>query len=120
MAQLHVFTGVERRRRWNEEQKREIVRAAFAPGAKVADVARRADINSGLIYRWRQSLMAASSVGFAEVVVTPTASGPRDMLGPVIDVPVIDVVVSAEARVRIPASISPELAAAVISALAQR
>ena len=119
MAQIHVITGVELRRRWSDEQKREIVAAAFAPGAKVAEAARRADINSGLIYRWRQSLRAASSVGFTEVVVRPPASGA--LSGPSeAGVSVIDVVVSADARVRLPASTSPELAAAVIGALARR
>jgi transposase len=39
---------------WTEEQKRAIVAESFAPGAMVSDVARRADISSGQIYRWRQ------------------------------------------------------------------
>ena len=37
MAQVHVTTGVERRRRWSPEQKRAVV-AAFAPGAVVLQV----------------------------------------------------------------------------------
>ena len=56
MARVQVFTGVERRRRWSTEQKRAIVSAAFSPGAVVTDVARRADVNSGQIYRWRDEL----------------------------------------------------------------
>ena len=60
MARVQVFTGVERRRRWSAEQKRAIVSAAFSPGAVVTEVARRADVNSGQIYRchrtWRQTL----------------------------------------------------------------
>ncbi|MTJ82840.1 MAG: transposase [Telmatospirillum sp.] len=32
MAQVHVITGVERRRRWSDDQKRAIVAAAFSPG----------------------------------------------------------------------------------------
>jgi transposase-like protein len=32
------------------------VAAAFTPGAIVADVARRADVCAGQIYRWRQDL----------------------------------------------------------------
>lgn len=38
MAQVHVITGVERRRRWSPDQKRTLVAAAFAPGAVVAEV----------------------------------------------------------------------------------
>lgn len=65
MAQVHVLTGPERRRRFSVEQKRAIVAAAFARGAVVSDVARRADVCASLIYRWRRELGAAAS-GFAE------------------------------------------------------
>src|SRR3982074_229226 len=53
MARFEVITGPERRRRWSEDQKRAIVAESFAPGAVVSDVARRADISAGQIYRWR-------------------------------------------------------------------
>ena len=89
MGQVHILTGVERRRRWSAEEKRAIVAEAFTPGAVVADVARRADINSCQIYRWRQELRD-SGAGFSAVVVAPY--GPA-MNGPV--VPVIEVASSA-------------------------
>ena len=44
MARFEIMTGPERRRSLSEEQKRTIVAAAFASGAIVADVARRAAI----------------------------------------------------------------------------
>ena len=62
MGRIEIFTGPERRRSWSEEQKRAIVAAAFAPGAIVADVARR--FCAVQIYRWRQELGHASS-GFS-------------------------------------------------------
>jgi transposase len=68
MARLQIITGSERRRSWSEEQKRAIVSAAFAPGAIVADIARRAEVCAGQIYRWRQELRSACG-GFSEVVV---------------------------------------------------
>jgi len=40
-----LLSGPERRQRWSEEQKQALV-AAFAPGAVVAEVARRADVLS--------------------------------------------------------------------------
>ena len=113
MAQMQLITGVERRRRWSDEQKRAIVAAAFAPGAVVTEVARRADINSGQIYRWRRDLRIGSS-RIAEVVVSPT-SGSASISASVIDVALRD-----GGRVYIPASIPPELAAAVITALVHR
>jgi transposase len=59
MARVEVITGIERRRRWSEEQKRALVAESFAPGAVVSAVARRADVSAGQIYRWRQEVRAA-------------------------------------------------------------
>ena len=44
MAQVTVITGAERRRMWTAEQKQALVMAACEPGASVAEVARRADL----------------------------------------------------------------------------
>ena len=54
MGQITVFSGAERRRQWNDEQKLGFVAAAFAPGAVVAEVARAADLSPSQIYRWRR------------------------------------------------------------------
>lgn len=113
MGQVQVISGVERRRRWSDEQKRAIVAAAFAPGAVVTEVARRADINSGQIYRWRRDLQAEPS-GFAEVVVS-SGAGPLDRSASVIDVALSD-----GTRVQIPDTVSLELATAVLNALVRR
>jgi transposase len=53
MSRVEVLPGPARRRRWSAEQKRSIVAEAFAPGASVCEVARRRDVVSGQIYRWR-------------------------------------------------------------------
>src|SRR4051795_6264315 len=72
MARVEVITGPERRRRWSADQKRAIVAESFAPGAVVSEVARRADVSPGQIYRWRQELRAAT--GFAQVLIAPAES----------------------------------------------
>ena len=64
---MQIITGPERRRSRSEDHKRAIVSAAFAPGAIVADIARRAEVCAGQIYRWRQELRSAGG-GFSEVV----------------------------------------------------
>ena len=112
MARFEVITGPERRRRWSEDQKRAIV----APGAVVSDVARRADISAGQIYRWRQELRGAA--GFAQVLIAPAESAAANGVAPCPE-PVIEVEVG-KARVRIPSSIPAALAAAVIKALSRR
>jgi transposase len=53
MARVEVITGPERRR-WSAEQKRAIVAESLAAGAVVTEIARRADICPGQIYRWRR------------------------------------------------------------------
>jgi transposase len=108
---VDIITGPERRRSW----KRAIVAAAFAPEAIVADVARRAAVCAGQIYRWRQELGHPGS-GFSQVVITAMADGGNDRaaLDPA---PAIEVEFGGAARVRIAASTPPELAAAVVRAL---
>ena len=115
VASIEVLAGPERRRRWSSEQKQAIVAAAFAPGAVVRDVARRTDVTSSLIYRWRRELRATAN-GFARVLMAPAGDG----IGPPPPAPVIEIEFAGNARVRIPASVSPALAAAVVEALARR
>src|SRR5258707_9088334 len=69
MARVEVVAGPERRRRWSAEQKRAIVAASLAPGAVVTEIARRAEIGPGQIYRWRRELRVGQ--GFAQVVIAP-------------------------------------------------
>ena len=114
MVRVEVLSGPERRRRWSIEQKQAIVAAAFGPGAVVRDVARRADVTASLIYRWRRDLRAAAN-GFAQVLVAPAGDGVA-----VPAVPAIEIEFVGSACVRIPASVSPALAAAVVEVLARR
>lgn len=70
MSQVTIISGVERRRSWSPEQKRALVAAAFAPGARVSEVAARANVRMSQLYRWRRGFAeAARSGGFAPVVV---------------------------------------------------
>jgi transposase len=110
MARVEVITGPERRRRWSAEQKRAIVAESLTPGAVVTEIARRADICPGQIYRWRREIRVGS--GFAPVLIAPvgdsTGSGAA---------PAIEIEFAGKARLRIPASIPAGLAAAVVKAL---
>jgi transposase len=116
MARFEVITGPARRRRWSEDQKRAIVAESFAPGAVISDVARRADVSSGQIYRWRQELRGMA--GFAQVLIAPAESAATNG-EPSCAEPAIEVEVG-KVRVRIPGTIPAALAAAVVKALARR
>jgi transposase len=114
MAQIQVITGVERRRRWSEEQKRQIVEAAFAPGANVSEVARQADLHNGIIYKWRRELQPVAA-GFAKVAVIEDGIGSVERCGAT-----IEVALGNGAHIRIPSMVPTELAAAVVKALVRR
>ncbi len=113
MSRVEVLSGPERRRRWSEDQKRALVAEAFAPGASVSDVARRADVVPGQFYRWRQELRSAA-VGFAEVMVAPAPNDERSTPA------AMEIEFGRDIRVRIPAATPKDLASAVIKALVAR
>jgi len=78
-----VWVGPERRRRWTVEEKVATVREAFAPGARVAEVARRRAVSRAQIYQWRAALrdgrlgaVGGEVVGFVPVEVTDEAATP--------------------------------------------
>ena len=104
MSQITVISGPERRRVWTDQQKRALVAAVSAPGANVAEIARRADLRPNQIYRWRRQ-MGQAAHGFAEVQVRPD---PAPAMGTAITVEF------ERAIVRIPAGASPGLVSAVL------
>jgi len=117
MSQVTVFSGAARRRRWSWDEKRALVAAAFAPGAVVADVARRADLQAGQIYRWRRDLAGGGGPGrpaFAEIVLESPAPG-LDRL----EAGVILVELGGGVMVRIGASAPAPLVTATLRALSK-
>lgn len=104
MSQITVISGPEQRRLWTDQQKRELVAAVSAPGANVAEIARRADLRPSQIYRWRRQMEQAAQ-GFAEVKVQPDAV---PTMGPAI------IVEFERAIVRIPVGASAGLVSAVL------
>jgi transposase len=113
MAQVQVISGVERRRRWSEDQKREIVEAAFAPGATVSEVARREDIHNAMIYKWRRELQCSDS-GFTPVIVKADEAALCSRQN------VIEVALVNGTQLRIPSTIPADLAASVVRALVRQ
>ncbi|MEQ1610542.1 MAG: transposase [Hyphomonadaceae bacterium] len=112
MSQVTVLTGPERRRRWSEAERAAILAEAFAAEGVVADVARRFDISTSLIYRWRNLSRAPQGAGFSQVVVSEPA-GRRESAS---SEPAILVEVG-EARISISASAPAPLVTATLRAL---
>ncbi|WP_417267618.1 transposase [Celeribacter baekdonensis] len=51
-----VVVGVERRRRWRDDEKQAILEEVGVNGATATAVARRHDITRQHIYQWRRAL----------------------------------------------------------------
>jgi transposase len=120
VGQITVFSGPERRRRWNDEQRLQILTEAFAPGACPTKVARRHEISTGQLYTWRSKLLVDAppppddghGLGFSEAVVINGGDSPLPCSSAaiVIDLP-------RGRRITIFPSSSPALAAAALKAL---
>lgn len=121
MGQVTVFSGPERRRRWSNEQRLQILTEAFSPGPNVAAVARRHDVSTALIYTWRRKFCAARAepaspdlraAAFAEAVMIEDEGAIRASASPVL---VVDL--GRGRRVSIVASASPAIVAAALKVL---
>jgi transposase len=114
MVQVTVLAGPERRRRWSESQKLELVAQAFGPGGSPSQTARRADICTSLLYRWRRLLQAGTDpVGFAPaMLIDGPEPGPERHDGPAILVELAGGV-----RVTVTADAPAVLVAATLKAL---
>lgn len=55
---VEILNGVERRRRWSDDEKARITEETFAPGAKISEVARRHGVGRSLIFAWRRQARA--------------------------------------------------------------
>jgi len=74
-----VLTGIERRRRWSDAEKRSILAEVGVNGARVADVARRHDLTRQHIYQWRGEFRRrgeslTEETGFLPVEITAAPS----------------------------------------------
>ncbi len=76
-----------RRRRWSEEDKRQIVAESFEKGLTASDVARHHDISPQQLFEWRRrarsgelAVPVADEMTFAEVAIgfaNPTEAAPE-------------------------------------------
>jgi transposase len=125
MGQVTVFSGPERRRRWSAEERLQILTDAFSPGACVADVSRRHDVSTALIYTWRRKFRdaqveaASSRAGpaspdpeFAEAVLFDAGGTPSPDHRPALVVEL-----AKGRRLQVFATASPALVAAALKAL---
>ena len=61
-GRVEIITGPERRRRWSEEEKLQLVEEACRPGQSVSQVARQRGINANQLFAWRRQALAKGLV----------------------------------------------------------
>lgn len=117
MSRMTLITGEERRRRWSDEDRNRILAAIAEPGAVIAEVARRADVCTSLVYKWRkEARRVVNSPGFARVVVGDAGSVAPTSLPDEMGATVI-LVRMKDAQVRIGMHAPPAVIAATLKAL---
>lgn len=117
MTQVTVLTGAVRRRDWSDEERLEILREAFSPGAIVSDVARRYDVSRGLVYQWRRAALRRAQTAFVPAVIEDVV-GSEPTRGPTPEPEAAIVLDLADGRrLRISASAPPALAVAALRAV---
>jgi transposase len=107
-----ILVGRERRRRWAADDKLQIVREAFAPGARVALVARRRDVSRSQIYQWRAALRedrvggsGGEVVGFVPVEMPMAPSGRSPGVDTFAAVSTIEISLPGGRSLKVPASL---------------
>ena len=108
--------GLTKRRHYSDASKRQMVAETQASGASVSVVARRHDVNSNQLFRWRRQLLpkaAIESGAMLPVAVAPDEGRPRrpDREG------VIEIAFGCGARVRLRGEVSSETLRQVIELL---
>ena len=135
-GRVEIITGSERRRRWSEEEKLQLVEEACRPGHSVSQVARQRGINASQLFAWRRQALANGLVSdnrheavpaltFAPVNVTeePAPAGSGEKVRPARrrKVPrgstIIEVELKGGDRVRVEGSADAALVARIVSAL---
>ena len=111
-----VDTKQPKRRQYSEALKRQMVAETQVPGASVSIVARRHDVNSNQLFRWRRPLLpkaAVESGAMVPVEIAPDGDRPRrtDREG------IIEIVFGCGARVRLRGEVRSETLRQVIELL---
>jgi transposase len=116
LADTKQQPGATKRREYSEALKRQMVAETLAPGASVSIVARRHDVNSNQLFRWRRQLLPKAVVASGAVVpveIAPDGGQPRrtDREG------VIEIAFGCGARVRLRGEVRSETLRQVIELL---
>ena len=130
---VEVLGGLERRRRWSQDDKVRIVEETLAPGAKVTEVARRNGVAASVVFTWRRQARTVERVGpcFAPVQIAAAVTGednakPQSEDGRLMRSlstarnGLIEIDLGNRRRIRVDAQVDPEALARVLDVLERR
>ena len=131
---VEVLGGLERRRRWSQDDKARIVEETLAPGAKVTEVARRNGVAASVVFTWRRQARTAERVVpcFAPVQIAPAVEAGEDNAKPpseedrrIRPLPaarsgLIEIDLGNRRRIRVDAQVDPDALARVLDVLERR
>jgi transposase len=131
---VEVLGGLERRRRWSQDDKARIVEETLAPGAKVTEVARRNGVAASVVFTWRRQARTVERVGpyFAPVQIAPAVETGEDNPKPQSEDDrrirplstarngLIEIDLDNRRRIRVDAQVDPEALARVLDVLERR
>ena len=112
--------GERRRRTWSADQKQRIIAESFAPGASVAEVARRYGLNANMLFTWRRRERAdvndvGKTVNIVPVrVVEATSTATATSMGR------MEIVLVGGERILVGADVDATALARIVKALEQR
>ena len=108
-----------RRRLWSAEEKQRIVAAAFEPGASVAAVARRHDLNANMLFTWRRQL-GADAPAATMMLVPATITAAARTSAPAGHACRIEIILARGERLVVGADVDADALGRVIEVLARR
>ena len=130
---VEVLGGLERRRRWSQDDKARIVEETLAPGAKVTEVARRNGVAASVVFAWRRQARTVAPIEprFAPVQIAAAeaieetskllrADDSRVRSVAAARIGLIEIDLGNRRRIRVDAHVDPEALARVLEVLERR
>jgi transposase len=105
-----------RRRRWPEALKRQIVAETLEPGSSVSIVARRHDVNANQLFQWRRRLLTKSPASEGGPLL-PVEIVPEQDGGSRSESGTIEIELGNGTRLRVRGAVAPEMLRRVIDLL---
>jgi transposase len=131
---VEVLDGLERRRRWSQDDKARIVEETLAPGAKVTEIARRNGVAASVVFTWRRQartvervvpcfapVQIAAAVETGEANTNASSEDDRRIRQlPAGRNGLIEIDLGNRRRIRVDAQVDPEALARVLDVLERR